>query len=77
MIPRERWRSPSGFGTRPIGEVSRLVEGVYQLKVPVPFPLKLIASYLLPGEDGRTIIVPGSVHPPDPEDWETGASAVG
>ncbi len=62
---------------QPIGEVSRIVEGVYQLKLPAPFPLKFIASYLLPGEDGRTITVPGSDHPPVREAWEAGASAVG
>ena len=40
---------PSGLGTQPIGEVSRIVDGVYQLKLPVPFPLKFIASYLVEG----------------------------
>jgi glyoxylase-like metal-dependent hydrolase (beta-lactamase superfamily II) len=68
---------PSGLGTQPIGEVSRIVEGVYQLKLPVPFPLKFIASYLLPGEDGWTIIDPGFDYPPAREAWETGAGSVG
>jgi glyoxylase-like metal-dependent hydrolase (beta-lactamase superfamily II) len=53
---------PSGLGTQPIGEVSRIVEGVFQLKLPVP--LKFIASYLLPGKDGWTIIDPGFDYPP-------------
>ena len=68
---------PSGLGTQPIGEVSRIVEGIYQLKLPVPFPLKFIASYLLPGEDGWTIIDPGFDYPPAREAWEAGAGSVG
>jgi glyoxylase-like metal-dependent hydrolase (beta-lactamase superfamily II) len=68
---------PSGLGTQPIGEVSPIVEGVYQLKLPVPFPLKFIASYFLPGEDGWTIIDPGFDYPPARGAWEAGASSVG
>lgn len=68
---------PSDLGTQPVGEASRVVEGVYQLKLPVPFPLKFIASYLLPGRDGWTIIDPGFDYPPAREAWEAGASSVG
>ena len=68
---------PSGLGTQPIGEVSPIVEGVYGLKLPVPFPLKFVASYLLPGADGWTIIDPGFDYPPAREAWEAGAAEVG
>ena len=68
---------PSGLGTQPIGEVSPIIEGVFQLKLPVPFPLKFIASYLLPGEDGWTIIDPGFDYTPAREAWEAGAAEVG
>ena len=55
---------PSGLATQPIGEAAPVAEGIWQLKLPVPFPLKFIASYLLPGEDGWTIIDPGFDYPP-------------
>ena len=41
-----------------------MVEGVHQLKLPVPFPLKFIASYLAEGRDGCTVIDPGFDCPP-------------
>ena len=68
---------PSHLAAQPIGEASRVSEDVYQLKLPVPFPLKFIASYLLPGEDGWTIIDPGFDYPPAREAWETEAGSVG
>ena len=66
----------SSLGTQPIGEISQIVDGVYQLKLPVPFPLKFIASYLLPGVAGWTIIDPGFDYPPAREAWELGAAEV-
>ncbi|GGD73950.1 MBL fold metallo-hydrolase [Paenibacillus nasutitermitis] len=39
-------------------------EGMIQVKVPLPFSLKWVNSYLLPGEDGYTLIDPG-LHTPD------------
>jgi glyoxylase-like metal-dependent hydrolase (beta-lactamase superfamily II) len=68
---------PSSLRAQPIGEVSRVVEGVYQLKLPVPFPLRFVASYLLPGRDGWTIIDCGFDYPPAREVWETVAAGVG
>src|SRR3712207_7389091 len=38
---------------------SRVLEDAYQIKLPVPFPLKFIASYLIVGSEGWTIIDPG------------------
>jgi glyoxylase-like metal-dependent hydrolase (beta-lactamase superfamily II) len=68
---------PSSLGAQPIGQVSRVVHEVYQLKLPVPFPLKFVASYLLPGQDGWTIIDCGFDYPPAREVWEAGAAEVG
>jgi glyoxylase-like metal-dependent hydrolase (beta-lactamase superfamily II) len=68
---------PSTLATQPIGEASRVVEGVHQLKLPVPFPLKFIASYLVEGRDGWTVIDPGFDYPPAREIWESEAKRMG
>ena len=67
---------PSTLATQPIGEASRVVEGVHQLKLPVPFPLKFIASYLVEGRDGWTVIDPGFDYPPARETWESEAARI-
>lgn len=68
---------PAQIGTQPIGEIESVFEGVYQLKLPVPFPLKFIASYLVQGRGGWTIIDPGFDYPPAREAWESSAAEVG
>jgi len=68
---------PSILASQPIGEASRVVEGVHQLKLPVPFPLKFIASYLIEGRDGWTVIDPGFDYPPAREAWESEAARMG
>lgn len=68
---------PSDLATQPIGEVSSVLNGVNQLKLPVPFPLKFIASYLIEGEGGWTIIDPGFDYPPAREAWESEAARMG
>jgi glyoxylase-like metal-dependent hydrolase (beta-lactamase superfamily II) len=68
---------PSSLAIQPIGEASRVSEGVHQLKLPVPFPLKFIASYLIEGRDGWTVIDPGFDYPPAREVWESGAEEMG
>lgn len=68
---------PSTLAAQPIGEASSVVEGVHQLKLPVPFPLKFVASYLIKGEDGWTIIDPGFDYPPAREAWESEAARMG
>ena len=68
---------PSTLAAQPIGKVSRVSEGVYQLKVPVPFPLKFIAAYLVEDRDGWTVIDTGFDYPPAREVWESGAAKVG
>ncbi|MFC0333244.1 MBL fold metallo-hydrolase [Paenibacillus sepulcri] len=39
-------------------------EGIIQVKVPLPFSLKWVNSYLVPGQQGYTLIDPG-LHTPD------------
>src|SRR5919202_5062756 len=68
---------PSTLAAQPIGEASLVVEGVHQLKLPVPFPLKFIASYLVDGRDGWTVIDPGFECPPARQSWESRAREVG
>jgi glyoxylase-like metal-dependent hydrolase (beta-lactamase superfamily II) len=68
---------PSTLASQPIGEASRVVEGVHQLKLPVPFPLKFIASYLVEGRDGWTVIDPGFDYQPAREAWESEAARMG
>jgi glyoxylase-like metal-dependent hydrolase (beta-lactamase superfamily II) len=69
--------APSKLGTQPIGEVARMLEGVYQLKLPVPFPLRFVSVYLVAGEDGWTLIDSGYDYPPTYEAWERGAEGAG
>src|SRR5215218_10381923 len=68
--------SPSSLGTQPIGEVARVSEDIYQLKLSVPFPLKFIASYLVEGRDGWTVVDPGFDYPPARQIWESRAREV-
>jgi glyoxylase-like metal-dependent hydrolase (beta-lactamase superfamily II) len=68
---------PSSLATQPIGEASLVVEGIHQLKLPVPFPLRFIASYLVEGVDGWTVIDPGFDYPPAREVWESEAARMG
>lgn len=69
--------APSSLGTQPIGEAVPVADSVYQLKLPVPFPLKFVASYLVEGEDGWTVVDPGFDYPPAREAWETEAAKLG
>ena len=69
--------APSKLGVQPIGEVARVAGGVYQLKLPVPFPLRFVSVYLVEGEDGWTIIDAGYDYPPTYEAWERGAEGAG
>ncbi len=67
----------SDLGTQPIGEVSKVLDGIYQLKLPVPFPLKFVAAYLVPGDEGWTVVDPGFDYPPAREAWEACAAEIG
>jgi len=68
---------PSELATQPIGEAAPVAEGVWQLKLPVPFPLRFVSTYLIKGEEGWTLIDAGYDYPPARAAWETGATVVG
>ena len=53
-----------------------MVEGVWQVKLPVPFPLGFVSVYLV-GGDGWTLVDAGYDYPPAREAWEAGALAGG
>ena len=67
----------SKLGTQPVGEAAEVAESVYQLKVPVPFPLVFVSVYLVEGDDDWTIIDTGYDYPEGREVWESGARQVG
>ncbi len=69
--------APSSLGSQPIGAVERVFEDVFQLKLPVPFPLKFVSSYLVPGDGGWTVIDPGFDYPEARDVWELRAPEVG
>ncbi len=54
-----------------------MADGVWQLKLPVPFPLRFVSVYLFRGDDGWTLIDAGYDYPPARAAWETGATEVG
>ena len=68
---------PSKLGTQPIGEAARVAEGVYQLKLPVPLPLRFVSAYLVEGDDGWTLVDTGFDYPDTYEVWERSAADVG
>ena len=69
--------APSGIATQPIGEAAPVAEGVWQLKLPVPFPLRFVSVYLVEGNDGWSILDAGYDYPQARAAWESGAGAVG
>ncbi len=54
-----------------------MANGVYQLKLPVPLPLRFVSVYLVEGDDGWTLVDAGFHYPPTYEVWASGAAAVG
>ena len=68
---------PAELATQPIGEAAPVAEGIWQLKLPVPFPLRFVSAYLVEDEDGWTLIDAGYDYPPARAAWETGATAAG
>lgn len=68
---------PSDLGTQPVGEVAEVADGVYQLKLPVPLPLRFISVYLIEGADGWTVVDAGYDYPETYRVWRSGAEALG
>ena len=69
--------APSELATQPIGETAPVAEDIWQLKLPVPFPLRFVSAYLVEGEDGWTLLDAGYDYPPTRDAWETGSTVVG
>lgn len=67
----------SKLGTQAVGEAAEVAEGVYQLKVPVPFPLVFVSVYLVEGDEGWTIIDTGYDYLEGREVWESEVRQVG
>lgn len=68
---------PSGLATQPIGEAAPVAEGIWQLKLPLPFPLRFVCVYLVEDNDGWTLVDAGYDYPPTRAAWEAGATAAG
>lgn len=69
--------TPSGLATQSIGEVAPVAESTWQLKLPVPFPLRFVSVYLVEGNDGWTLVDAGYDYPPAHVAWESGATTAG
>lgn len=69
--------APSTLGTQPVGETAEIVQGIWQIKLPVPFPLGFVAVYLVEGDDGWTLIDAGYDYLPAREAWKAGAATAG
>jgi glyoxylase-like metal-dependent hydrolase (beta-lactamase superfamily II) len=69
--------APSELATQPIGEAAPVAEGIWQVKLPVPFPLRFVSVYLGEGNDGWSIVDAGYDYPPARAAWESGAAAAG
>lgn len=54
-----------------------MVEGVWQIKLPVPFPLGFVSVYLVGGADGWTLVDAGYDYPPARGAWRAGAREAG
>lgn len=65
------------MAVQPVGEAAEVAEGVWQIKLPVPFPLEFVSVYLVGGADGWTVIDAGYDYPPAREAWRAGARAAG
>ena len=68
---------PAGLALQDVGEAAEVVEGVWQIKLPVPFPLGFVAVYLVEGDDGWTLIDAGYDYPPARVAWEAGTLSAG
>lgn len=68
---------PSDLATQSIGEAAQVAEGVYQLKLPVPLPLRFVSAHLIEGDDGWTIVDTGFAYPETYKVWESGAAMIG
>ncbi len=69
--------APAGLAMQDVGEAAEVVEGVWQIKLPVPFPLGFVSVYLVEGGDGWTLVDAGYDYPPARAAWEAGSRSAG
>ena len=69
--------TPAGLAMQGVGETAEVVRGVWQIKLPVPFPLGFVSVYLIEGMDGWTLVDAGYDYPPAREVWKAGAAVAG
>jgi glyoxylase-like metal-dependent hydrolase (beta-lactamase superfamily II) len=62
---------------QPIGEAAPVAEGVWLLKLPVPFPLRFVSVHPVGGNAGRTLVDAGYEYQPARVAWESGATTAG
>lgn len=51
--------------------------GIWQIRVPVPFPLRWVNAYVMREEDGVTVVDPGLAGDASREAWETAMREIG
>ncbi len=56
--------------------VTELVDGIYQIRVPVPFPLKYVQCYLIREHDGWALIDTGLHYEPSYQAWDAAFKAL-
>lgn len=54
-----------------------VAEGIYQIQLPLPFPLRIVHGYLLRDRDGWTIVDTGLHYPPGQAAWEAAFAKYG
>ena len=65
------------LAVQPVGEAAEVLEDVWQIKLPVPFPLGFVAAYMVEGPQGWTLIDAGYDYRPAREAWKAGSAAAG
>lgn len=69
-LPEGKTVDPGIYPTEGSGAMNVIIphtETIVQVKVPLPFPLRWVNSYLIRGKDGFTVIDPG-LHTPEAEE---------
>jgi glyoxylase-like metal-dependent hydrolase (beta-lactamase superfamily II) len=56
--------------------VERVAAGIYQIRLPLPFPLRIVNCYLLEDDGGWTVVDAGLNYPPGREAWQTAFAAL-
>jgi len=57
--------------------VSEVAAGIYQIRLPLPFELRIVQSYLLADGAGWTVVDAGLNHAPSREVWQAALDALG